>query len=149
MEAIRLSSPVVRLAGGVRHEASLPALDAGTVSNGRTAAGVRKTKDSRSGSGSPGASNDCIASELSKLAQWADRATSHELESVRTPAAKSALSCVAPNLPLLPAQRAYWGDRLLIPIGHRPEPALNERTLLEAFGVAEAEIAILQERGVR
>jgi hypothetical protein len=89
-----------------------------------------------------------LASELSKLAQWADRATSHELGSVHAACCEERVVLRGAVLPLLPGATRYWGDRLLIPIGHRPEPALNERALLEALGVTEAEIAILQDREV-
>ena len=56
-----------------------------------------------------GQATTALASELSKLAQWADRATSHELESVRAACCEERVVLRGANLPLLPGATRYWG----------------------------------------
>jgi hypothetical protein len=55
---------------------------------------------------------------------------------------------LGPKVPLLPRGERLWGERLLVPLGLRPEPALPEIDLLTALDVGREELAVLQAEGV-
>jgi hypothetical protein len=46
------------------------------------------------------------------------------------------------HLPPLPGAERFWGARVLIPLGYRPEPALLESALLEVLHLMADELAV-------
>jgi hypothetical protein len=52
------------------------------------------------------------------------------------------------SLPALPRGDRFWGDRVLVILGSRPEPALPESALRKVLHLGETELALLNEKGV-
>ena len=83
---------------------------------------------------------------LADLGRWAELAGTAELAVLE--AARAGDELLIRGRPLPPiAGRRYWGDRLLTPLGFRPEPSLPEPALRRALGVAEEEIVLLEADG--
>jgi hypothetical protein len=86
--------------------------------------------------------------ELASLGRWADRAPSAELEAVRAARCGARVLLLGTALPMLAGARRLWGQRVLTPLGYRPEPALGEEMLRSAFGVQADELLLLNHDGV-
>ena len=84
---------------------------------------------------------------LAELARWAETATSARLARVRVARSAERVLLLGRQLPALPNGRRLWGERVLAPLGFRPEPALPEKTLLEALGAAAGEFIVLDAEG--
>ena len=84
---------------------------------------------------------------LAELAEWADLAPTARLVSIRAARSGGRVLLLGPKLPPLPGGQRFWGERVLVPLGFRPEPALPESALCKALGVADEEILILDARG--
>jgi hypothetical protein len=80
------------------------------------------------------------------LARWAELAGTAELAALEAARADDEVLIRGRKLPAIAGQR-YWGDRLLAPLGFRPEPGLPEAALRRALGVAESEIVVLELDG--
>jgi hypothetical protein len=85
--------------------------------------------------------------DLSALANWLDRATSARLAALRAARSGGQVLLLGHRLPPLADGERFWGERLLVPLGHRPEPGLPERALCEALGVSDDQIALLGADG--
>jgi hypothetical protein len=81
------------------------------------------------------------------VARWADTATTAALASVRAAISGRLVLLVGRRLPGLPGAERFWGERVLVPLGFRPEPCWPESALVEALGLADDEMAILRESG--
>jgi hypothetical protein len=79
---------------------------------------------------------------LSALRKWADRVPTDELSAVHAARCDDEVLLLGRRLPPLPGAQRLWGERLLIPLGYRPEPALPESALLEALQVSPEELAV-------
>lgn len=85
------------------------------------------------------------------LSDWADMATLSELRGLEA-AQSGELVLVraigdAP-LPTLAQSERYWGERLLCPLGHAPDPDLPESALLPALGVNDDELALIRHSAI-
>jgi hypothetical protein len=80
--------------------------------------------------------------EVAHLGKWTERATSAELATLRGARAGNRALLLGRRLPPLPGER-FWGERVLLPLGHRAEPDLPESALRQVLGLAEGEIAVL------
>lgn len=98
----------------------------------------------RGGAQRPATALVCTVAELAK---WADTATTAELTAVRAARSGDQAVVLSERLPTIPSACRYWGDKVLVPVGFRPEPALPEATLREAVGVTGGEILLLNEVG--
>ncbi len=76
------------------------------------------------------------------LSEWADHAPCSHIERLRGARCNSRVLILGESLPLLPENRRFWGERLLIPLGQRYEPAVSENDLLEAWGASADEIVL-------
>jgi hypothetical protein len=82
------------------------------------------------------------------LVRWVETATTAQLAAVRAARCADSVLLLGQPLPPLNGGRRFWGQRLLVPLGFRPEPALPESTLLEALQVAGDDLAVLTPEGV-
>jgi hypothetical protein len=80
---------------------------------------------------------------LAELARWAETATTAQLAALRAARSGGRVLLLGRPLPALPGGLRLWGKRLLVPLGHRPEPALPESTLLEALGAGPEDLVLL------
>jgi hypothetical protein len=85
---------------------------------------------------------------LAELVAWAETATSRQLAGLRAARAGSEVLVVGTRLPPIPGAERFWGQRVLIPLGHRVEPALPESALYEALGVDGEAIVLFRETDV-
>jgi hypothetical protein len=79
---------------------------------------------------------------LAALRKWADRAPTAELAANHAARCDDQVLLLGRRLPPLPGAQRLWGERLLIPLGFRPEPALPESALLDALQVAAEEVIV-------
>jgi hypothetical protein len=82
---------------------------------------------------------------LSRFAAWAENATTVRLTSLRAALARDVVLLMGEHLPLLLDAVRFWGKRVLVPLGYRPEPSLPESALVSVLHLAGDEIAILNE----
>jgi hypothetical protein len=84
---------------------------------------------------------------LSELGRWADGATTARIVSIQAARAGDQVLLLGGKLPLLSGSERFWGERVLVPLGFRAEPALPERALLEAVGAGEDDLLLLGSQG--
>lgn len=84
-----------------------------------------------------------LGCSLANLAGWADRATVGELASVRAARSEDRAVLLGTRLPSIPTAIRFWGESVLVPLGHRPEPDLPPEALREAVGASREEIVLL------
>jgi hypothetical protein len=85
---------------------------------------------------------------LPAFAAWADNATTGRLASLRAAMAGDDLLLIGDHLPLVPDGVRFWGKRVLVPLGHLPEPALPESALVRVLRLDGDDLAILTEEAV-
>jgi len=83
----------------------------------------------------------------SVLGRWADTATSKALAAVRAAVSGRVVLLMGERLPALPGAERFCGERVLVPLGFRPEPAWPESALCEVLGLSDGELAILRDSG--
>ena len=77
---------------------------------------------------------------LVELANWAEWATTAEIEAIRGAIRGDLALLLGKALPTWPGSVRYWGRRVLIPIGFAPAPDLPEEVLLETLGASGDEV---------
>jgi hypothetical protein len=85
---------------------------------------------------------------LAALAAWADGVPRADIEALRAARKRERVLVRGVKLPLIPNGERFWGQRVLVPLGQRPEPALPESALAEALGLQPGEIAVLRPESV-
>jgi hypothetical protein len=93
-------------------------------------------------------STSALRCRLNILGQWAESATSRQIGSLRAAICEGEIIVCGSQLPLLRDSQRYWGDRLLIPLGLRVEPAIAEIDLLPTLGVDDQELGVFQSSGI-
>ncbi|HWE40627.1 MAG TPA: hypothetical protein VG406_29040 [Isosphaeraceae bacterium] len=88
-----------------------------------------------------------LACPLAALWAWAEWQPSSRLARLRAAVADGVALVVGRPLPAVADGRRYWGDRVLAPIGSRPEPGLPSAALLRILGVGDDAIVFLEEDG--
>jgi hypothetical protein len=81
---------------------------------------------------------------LTALVRWADMATTAELRAVRATRLGDGALLLGARLPLLEGAKRFWGGRVLAPLGRRSEPDLPESALVEALGLGDRDVALLE-----
>ena len=85
---------------------------------------------------------------LAAFAAWAEGATTVRLTSLRAALAADVILLIGEHLPLLPDSLRFWGKRVLVPLGWRPEPALPESALVSVLRLEGDDVAVLTQEGV-
>lgn len=98
----------------------------------------------RGGAPKPATALLCTVNDLLK---WADEATTAELTAVRAARCGDRAILLGSRLPVLASATRFWGKDVLVRIGFRAEPALNDDALREAVGVTGEELLLLDETG--
>ena len=88
-----------------------------------------------------------LVCEVAALARWADAATTAELAAVRAARDGSRAVLMGKPLPAIPGAVRYWGDDLLVPVGHRSDPDLPPAAVRAAAGAAAGELVLLDANG--
>lgn len=82
---------------------------------------------------------------VAALARWADGATTVHVEGLEGALFDGQILVRGPRLPVVAGAERFWGERVLIPLGRRPDPELPEPILREAAGVAVNELLVLRD----
>lgn len=85
------------------------------------------------------------------LANWAEMAMLAQfkgLEAVRSGDLVLVMATGDAGLPPLAHAERYWGERLLCPLGYRPDPDLPESALLPALGIRDDECGLVRHAAV-
>ncbi|WZO96102.1 hypothetical protein EP7_003084 [Isosphaeraceae bacterium EP7] len=78
-----------------------------------------------------------IESGLEELGRWAEMAPSARLSALRAARSGDSILILGHPLPPLVGGFRFWGSRVLIPLGMRPDPDLPESALRVAMGAGE------------
>ncbi len=78
---------------------------------------------------------------LPELAAWADLVPSARLEKLRAACRAGRVLVLGERLP--PGGQRFWGDKVFVPLGYRPEPDLPESALRDALGAGQEELLLL------
>ncbi len=84
---------------------------------------------------------------LDVLGRWADGVPESRLSSLEAAQCDELALVRGERLPELPDGERFWGGVVLTPLGFRPEPALAERELGRAIGLADGDLALLTAAG--
>src|SRR5262245_8076983 len=82
---------------------------------------------------------------LGELTAWAEEVPSARLSALRAACHNGRVLLLGRRLPPLPGGERFWGERVVVPLGYRPEPALPESALREALGAAEEELLLVRD----
>jgi hypothetical protein len=88
-----------------------------------------------------------LSCPLADFAHWADGATTRQITSLVGARTGDVVLVRGEKLPIVVGGERYWGRRVLVPLGHRPEPNLSEDVLIEVLGLADGELALLRPNG--
>ena len=83
---------------------------------------------------------------LPDLGHWIEMACDTEIAALEAAWSGEVVLIRGRRLPAVAGAR-YWGNRLLTPLGFRPDPGLPELGLRRALGVAEGEVVVLAADG--
>lgn len=78
----------------------------------------------------------------SELLPWAESVPSAVLGAIEATSDGATVILIGGRLPWVEGER-WWGSRVFVPLGHRPDPELPESLLVGALGLQEGERAIL------
>jgi hypothetical protein len=84
---------------------------------------------------------------MSVLSRWADSALVTDLAAVRAARCHDRAMLIGERLPPIAGER-FWGARVLVPVGFRPEPDLPPDILRAACSVATDKLLVLDATGV-
>lgn len=83
---------------------------------------------------------------LAELARWADTVSAVRLAQVRAGHCGKRLLLLG-QLPPLAVEERFWGQGVLCPLGHRPEPDWPPGALRQALGIGADELLLLTAAG--
>jgi hypothetical protein len=89
-------------------------------------------------------STSALVCKFSELSKWAETAAGPRVTALRAAFCDGEILLVGNRLPLLPGSQRLWGDRVLVPLGQRLEPDLPESAVLDALGISQEELLILE-----
>jgi hypothetical protein len=88
-----------------------------------------------------------IRSSVATLQAWAEAATTAEIVGVKAARCGEVAWLLGSKLPALVGAERFSGDRVLVPLGFRPDPDWPEAALREAANVGPDELLVLTEAG--
>jgi hypothetical protein len=81
---------------------------------------------------------------LGELTAWAEAVPSARLGVLLVACHNGRVLLLGQRLPPLPGGARFWGERVLVPLGHRPEPALPQSAICEALGAGAEELLLIR-----
>ncbi len=89
-----------------------------------------------------------LACDHTTLANWADSVPAVRLRKLHVVHRDGRILLLGDRLPLLPSSERFWGQRVLVPLGFRLDPALPETFVVQALGLADDELLLMRaEKG--
>ena len=90
-----------------------------------------------------------LIADIGAVLAWVMTVSNRHLLGIRAASNDGKLLLLGPDLPLIPGCVRYSGERLLVPLGMRPEPNLSEEYYLLAAGVEAGDRLIAGETGLQ
>jgi hypothetical protein len=84
---------------------------------------------------------------LLELTDWVDTVPTAQLSALLAAREGERVMLLGQRLPTIREGEKFWGDRVLTPLGFRPEPDLPESALLGALGVDEGDLLVIEADG--
>ncbi|WP_152052482.1 hypothetical protein [Tautonia marina] len=84
---------------------------------------------------------------IEALLPWVDQAPTARLRGLRGSRSGDRVLLIGDRLPPIIGLGRFWGVRVLVPIGFRPEPPLPEPMLVEAIGLQDEDLALIHPEG--
>lgn len=84
---------------------------------------------------------------LAAMRTWAEETPACVLVRYRAAMDGGRLFVLGKKLPWLDGGRRYWGTRVLVPLGLRPDPVLSEESLRRTVGVGASDLLVLNPDG--
>jgi MoxR-vWA-beta-propeller ternary system domain bpX2 len=97
--------------------------------------------------GGPARPATALRCRVADLARWSDAATTAELAAVRAARFGELALLLGRRLPHIANGERFWGERVLVPLGFRPEPDLPADVIRVACRVADEELLVLAADG--
>ncbi len=85
-----------------------------------------------------------VCCEIEALRTWADTALTREINAIRAARKGKMAWLLGSDLPVLAKAERFWGNKLLVPLGYRPEPAWPESVLVDVAGIEKGELLVLR-----
>jgi hypothetical protein len=84
------------------------------------------------------------AYDLAELTAWAEAVPTPRLKGLTAARSGRRMLLLGERQPPQTNGERFWGERVLVPLGYRPEPALPESALRSALGAEEEELLCLK-----
>jgi hypothetical protein len=88
-----------------------------------------------------------LRATIAQLLPWVERAPTAELRACRVAACGDRIMLLGEPLPPVPGAERFWGERVLVPLGFRPEPDVPESALRIAANSSLGELLVLTADG--
>jgi hypothetical protein len=88
-----------------------------------------------------------LRASLMQILPWAEATLAAELWACRAAVCGDSIMLRGARLPAIPSAERFWGGRVLVPLGFRPEPDLPESALRAAATVGPDDLLVLTEAG--
>jgi hypothetical protein len=89
-----------------------------------------------------------IESNLIELERWAQAAPAEQVLTLRAARCGERVLLMGDRLPLLAANRRFWGKAVFVPLGYRPDPVSSEDAIREAFAVPADSFMLMDHEAV-
>lgn len=84
---------------------------------------------------------------IEALLPWVDQAPTARLQGLRGSRSGDRVLLIGNRLPPIVGLGRFWGTRVLVPVGVRPDPPLPESMLAEAVGLRDEDLALIDSEG--
>jgi MoxR-vWA-beta-propeller ternary system domain bpX2 len=88
-----------------------------------------------------------VRCRVKDVVKWADKLASTRLSGIRASWFEGGVVLLGPRLPAPIDGQRFWGETVLVPLGHRPEPNLCASAIREALAIAQGELLLLSTAG--
>jgi len=85
---------------------------------------------------------------MTSLVQWIDMMPTPRLAEIQAACCGDQALLLGSRLPILPGCERFWGTKMLMPLGYRPEPLLPESAIRQGLSVAENDLLLWNFEGV-
>jgi hypothetical protein len=85
---------------------------------------------------------------LAELSRWVESALTAEIAALTAAWSGDEVIVRGARLPAIAGCARFWGERVLVPLGFRPEPSLPEPALRRALHVQEGTLLVLTAQGI-
>ncbi len=88
-----------------------------------------------------------LLATIEALLPWVEMAPTARLRGLRGSRSGDRVLVIGHRLPPIGGLGRFWGTRVLVPVGFRPDPPLPEPMLAEAVGLGDGDLALMDSEG--